>query len=376
MASTARDIPRIIRACEESFATTGRNVIAPRKFDPLPTPPNSVSTSLPKFGSNSYETSSITAQLALEGLEPYVNIRNHCSSSRKVRNDDDRDRSSRSDAIRDITPALLAQHHLPNILLEHGPLAICHIMGFLTIDVPGFSRIPPTKARRLVVSALKARSSTDNGGASNDGVIFEKVGRGRWEAKSKGCASTYPSGNQQPLSLITSALSLENLVKADKEQRRLDRTRLNTPSSIQTDDSNLLQYDDEVDVHIDDVAMMRNDTDKMSIDGDEVCSFSESEDDGIMSDEFADMTDDEDWAALGAAALRAASYSMSNPRNKFISSFAKVRKPSRSEGPSVSVKAKSNCKISFPNTDITSFEMNSNSLEREAIEALLRLGSV
>ena len=65
------------------------------------------------------------------------------------------------DASNAITPAMLAKHHLPGIMLGNGPRPIRYVMGELTQSVPGFSRIPPAKARRLVVAALESR---DGGG--------------------------------------------------------------------------------------------------------------------------------------------------------------------------------------------------------------------
>ena len=66
---------------------------------------------------------------------------------------------------------MLAKYHLPDIMLSHGPLAIRHIMGYLTTSVPGFAGIPPAKARRLVVGALEGRGG-EGGGVDGD-VEFE-----------------------------------------------------------------------------------------------------------------------------------------------------------------------------------------------------------
>ncbi len=57
--------------------------------------------------------------------------------------------------------------------------------------------------------------------------------------------------------------------------------------------------------------VLENEADKMSMDASASASASCSEapdDDVRMNDDPEDMTDDEDWAAVGAAALRAASY--------------------------------------------------------------------
>lgn len=129
--------------------------------------------------------------------------------------------------------------------------------------------------------------------------------------------------------------------------------------------------------------MLENEADKMSLDGDESCSSSEAPpDDELMGmdDDPADITDDEDWAALGAAALRAASYSASGPGHSFLSTHHVYIGGSRvGGGPSLSTMAKSvpmNPNYLQPNFNYSAFGMASDASEREAIEALLRLGSV
>lgn len=86
------------------------------------------------------------------------------------------------DAAAAITPAMLAKYHLPGIMLGNGPRPIRYVMGELTQTVPGFSRIPPAKARRLVVAALENRS----GGGVDGNVTFCKTSWGRWDAHVKG----------------------------------------------------------------------------------------------------------------------------------------------------------------------------------------------
>jgi len=110
----------------------------------------------------------------------------------------------------------------------------------------------------------------------------------------------------------------------------------------------------------------------MSLDGDASCSSSEAApEDEIMGDDPEDITDDEDWAAIGAPALRAASYSASGPNRTFLTS----RVPSGG-GPSLMAKSvpMQTSLLQPYNLDLSAF--GSDSQEREAIEALLRLGSV
>lgn len=84
-----------------------------------------------------------------------------------------------------ISPGLLAKYHLPRIFLDRGPLVISHILGILATSVPGFAGIPCAEAERLVVTALESCRSSEgeHGGGLNGNVIFEQVGRGRWDAR-------------------------------------------------------------------------------------------------------------------------------------------------------------------------------------------------
>ena len=84
-----------------------------------------------------------------------------------------------------ITPSLLAKYHLPRVFLDRGPLVISHILGVLAISVPGFAGIPCTEAKRQVLAALEScrSSEVEHGGGLNGNVIFEEVGRGRWDAR-------------------------------------------------------------------------------------------------------------------------------------------------------------------------------------------------
>ena len=114
------------------------------------------------------------------------------------------------------TPSILSNHHLTEILLDHWPLAIRHIMEHLNTSVLGFSRLSSDQASLLVVTALEFHGNDLNtlfpefsrissaetrhfwelmlkgfgsglrGGIHSDDIIFEKVGRGRWDARVRG----------------------------------------------------------------------------------------------------------------------------------------------------------------------------------------------
>ncbi|TGZ79124.1 hypothetical protein EX30DRAFT_117243 [Ascodesmis nigricans] len=153
-----------------------------------------------------------------------------------------------------ITPTLLAKHHLPGILLDHGPMAIRYITAHLIQTLPGFSAIPPARQRRLVVGALEGRG-VDN---SNSEVIFEKVGWGRWDARRKG-----------------------------------DPPRERQQATYSGETGVFIQSEEDEDVEMIDV---HNESETASSD-------EEMEEDD-------DMTDEEDWAQMGPEALRMDSFGL------------------------------------------------------------------
>ncbi|KAI5808881.1 putative Sin3 binding protein-domain-containing protein [Peziza echinospora] len=197
-----------------------------------------------------------------------------------------------------ITPSLLAKYYLPDILLERGPLAIRYLTGHLISSIPGFSNIPPAKQRRLVVGALEGRGGSSGTGESsgalaaggiNGDVIFEKVGWGRWDARRKGDPprevarvnnQSVPGISVLPPGSESTAMSpdVRNWVgesgvfmQSEDERSRRSISPLSSPAE---------------------------EADKMSLDEDASVSGSES------AGEDVDMTDEEDWAKMGAEMLR------------------------------------------------------------------------
>ncbi|PTB46405.1 uncharacterized protein TrAFT101_004140 [Trichoderma asperellum] len=354
LATAARDIPQASLSRDNLTAVAARSdpaMTVTRSRD-LPTPPNSISPSLPAHG--------LKAQLQkakLEAIDSDLDLHDNVSSH-------GRSLSPALESAGAITSSMLAKYHLPEILLNHGPLAIRHIMGYLTTSVPGFSGIPPTKARRVVVGALEGRGG-EGRGVDGD-VVFEKVGWGRWDARRRGQAArlrqaTPPSGP----SSYTAGIPIS---RASGRGLSLSRARLNAAGSS-GGESVQFSHDDHFDI-----SMMEHEADKMSMDDSASASCSEAPDDDIaMNDDPEDVTDDEDWAAVGAAALRADSYpnmaSAFEPglssntysgggMRTFPSNFRGVANP-----PQVKI-------------DYSAFPATSDAQEREAVEALLRLGSV
>ncbi|KAH6687151.1 putative Sin3 binding protein-domain-containing protein [Plectosphaerella plurivora] len=308
----------------------------------LPTPPNSISPALPPHG--------LKAQLQKAKLEPIDSD----LDLHEARDGSARRLSPSFDSAGSITPQLLAKHHLPEILLNHGPLAIRHIMGYLTTSVPGFAGIPPAKARRLVVGAMEGRGG-DGGGVNGD-VEFEKVGWGRWDARRRGHPSRRAS--TPPEQDYSSAIPIgKSAIRGP-----IDRSRLDAGSS-DAGHSLVYSHDDRHDL------MMEDEADKMSLDGSASASCSEAPDDDDMAmDDPDDMTDDEDWAAVGAAGLRAESYAAQSGRS-FLTS---VHSPGCMRAVSTGM-ARSPQPF---NLDFSALAATSDAQERDAVEALLRLGSV
>ncbi|CAN8097251.1 unnamed protein product [Discula destructiva] len=311
---------------------------------PLPTPPNSLSPGLAPHG--------LRAQLLKANLEaavPPFDLHSPDTAAHAVLG------SPADDSAGPLTPVTLAKYHLPNILLNNGPLAIRHITGQL-MDVPGFASIPPAKARRLVVGALEGRGSGGALGGPNGDVIFEKVGWGRWDARRRGQppreAASHPGHD-------ASSPHMSGIPIARGAPWNNERARVGEASSSRGD-SPVFSHDDRGFYMHDDQA------DKMSLDGSESASCSEAPEDMPMDDP-SDVTDEEDWAAIGAAGLRAASGSYSNSA-RWLSNFgSRFRSSGLVKVPQLSAIEYAAMAQGAPPPDAQ---------EREAIEALLQLGSV
>lgn len=282
------------------------------------------------------------------------------------------DRLSELDSAGAVTPALLAKHHLPEILLAHGPLAIRHIMGYLTATVPGFSRITSAKARRLVVAALEGRGNGAEGGGADGNVIFDKVGWGRWDARRKGQPPRdHQNHSITPPGSLPSSYSHGGMQVPDKQAWRGSSDRLGT--SFATSGGFSHSADEYHDV-------LENEADNMSMDGDEggYQSSEPQEPEDIEMDE-GDVTDEEDWQSIGADALRARSLppgSLPNSGGKIYQPAGYTNSTRYTSRPPLHL-AKSMPAHALP-TQNRNYHYPSNvndSQERAAIEALLSLGS-
>ncbi|KAK3692534.1 putative Sin3 binding protein-domain-containing protein [Podospora appendiculata] len=353
MASAVRDIATTSNR-DNLTAVAARSVPVTTHPTPLPTPPNSLSPTLPphglKFQLQRAKLERIDSDLDLHDRHDEHRSENHLGSPPY-------------DSAGAITPAMLAKFHLPEILLNQGPLAIRHLMGCLTSSVPGFAGIPPAKARRLVVGALEGRGSGGEGGGVDGDVEFEKVGWGRWDARRRGQPARDPTSRRGS---PTIGPYPTNIPISKGAGWSVDRSRLTASrSSADYGSPAAFSYDDR------DNLMLEHEADKMSMDDSASASCSEAPDDDVMmNDDPEDRTDDEDWAAVGAAALRASSFQA--PANQHFPSVNNVYSSSGGGMRSVSAAAGMARPPQFSNFHFSASELQ----EREAVEALLRLGSV
>ncbi|KAF7589311.1 DNA-binding proteins Bright/BRCAA1/RBP1 and proteins containing BRIGHT domain [Aspergillus hancockii] len=348
------------------FTSGGRESSRSGHPNMLLTPPNSISPTLPPHAFNGQNARlPASPPFATSHVDSDIDLGDADANSQNQHQTGAHD----PDSVGAITPGMLAKYHLPEIMLQHGPLAIRHVMGYLTTSVPGFSRIPPAKARRLVVTALEGRGCDEkNGGSAND-VIFEKVGWGRWDARRRGEQSRdAQQQNLSPPSSFSNSLSQRGI------QIPAKRDSLQPYGSSVTGDSAVFSFT-EMDYggHI-----SEHEADKMSLDGNDhgYCSSSVAPEEEIRDEDWGeeDVTDEEDWAQIGAAALRARSL---NGGGGFVNGLHSSPQL-RGGGPASSSLAKSAPRrppvqqlgFSLPDGMVGDTE------ERAAVEALLRLGSM
>ncbi|KAI4147244.1 MAG: hypothetical protein LQ341_001841 [Variospora aurantia] len=379
-------------AGKESFATVAaRPKSTGHHHGGLPTPPNSISPSLPPHGYKGRAPTAPPTPPPAATLDSDLDLQDavdHAKAQDKPQGAFSMARGQASlgdlDAAGAITPGMLAKHHLPGILLEHGPLAIRHVMGFLTTSVPGFSGIPPAKARRLVVGALESRGENGSLRGLDQDVIFEKVGWGRWDARQR---------NQLPRDRRAEHNSNGLQIPENNTSRQKHSRAGMGPASIGFSHDSEMEYDNP------DIDMLECEADKMSLDGAGSCSSDPYNDVPPRLDDLEEATDEEDWASIGAAALRQASFPLTGGSRIFNNSLYPPRPDPKSRGrghrsvlaTSVPITSytthlqqdaqpgpqhlqhqqqrQSNLPVAGPEGDI-------DSNDREAVEALLRLGSM
>ena len=339
----------------------------------LPTPPNSISPSLPPHGfKDGIEHPPLTPPA--HGVESDIDLQeaveHAAAQDHSARGYSGTTSPGALDSTGNITSSLLATHHLPDILLAHGPLAIRHIMGHLTTSVPGFSGIQPAKARRIVVGALEGRGGEASGGVNGE-VIFEKVGWGRWDAHMRGEPSKHVTRQSSPVSTrhrVHSPLPYARNTIHIPHRPRHPRNRMPSSNSLSAS------------------RRSENEADRMSMDDEGgSASCSEAPEDPFPEGDEGEVTDEEDWASVGAAALRAG---FSFPKGATAKSAGKydynerVRRESSAHlnkrkrtggGPSTSALAKSAPVLN--EAEMKDLMEGVSKDESDAVEALLQLGS-
>ncbi|MCJ1387725.1 DNA-binding proteins Bright/BRCAA1/RBP1 and proteins containing BRIGHT domain [Xylographa bjoerkii] len=305
---------------KESFAAVAARTVPGNTQRPgLPTPPNSISPNLPPQAYKKHDAADPPTPPANVLVDSDIDLQDAVDHAKAqdlpqrglVLTPDDGNLGT-LDTTGAITPSLLAKHYLPDILLNHGPLAIRHVMGYLTTSLPGFSGIPPAKARRLVVGALEGRGSGGESGGLHGDVEFEKVGWGRWDARHRGQPSKHdrsvrrssPTATRHqhhslrsPSPYASSGIRIPR--RANHSRHRMPTTSSRTPlthESLRSLDSDTNMLDPETEA------------DKMSLDDGSGSSSEAPDDDLIPADDLGDVTEEEDWASIGAAALRAGSF--------------------------------------------------------------------
>ncbi|EXJ82111.1 hypothetical protein A1O1_08180 [Capronia coronata CBS 617.96] len=347
----------------------------------LPTPPNSISPNLPPHGRRPSDHHGPMSPKSTQ-LDSDIDLQDAPGNPQPTAlSAEALDSLGDLDNAGAITPGMLAKHHLPDILLSHGPLAIRHIMGYLTTSVPGFSRITSAKARRLVVAALEGKGGgPENTGRDGD-VIFEKVGWGRWDARLKGHPPRERQGSAMtpPGSLPSSYSQIGLQVPGQRSWR----TASDNYGTSYTGNSAIFSHSE---MEYEDQDMLEHEADKMSLDGNEdgyVSSVAPEPLDVDLGD--GEITDEEDWASIGAEALRARS--LPNAARS-IPGTGRLYQPIATYSYQPRYRSKTPAEIAHtapsdpkPVNPPHSFSMPNgagvnNSQERAAIEALLSLGSM
>lgn len=336
----------------------------------LPTPPNSISPNLPPQGFKAKALKEVPgaslrqldSDIDLDEAVGHVNSHSMSFSSLA-------EPLYPAEEYGFITPTYLARTHLPAIVLDQGPIAIRTVMNILAETVPGFSDIPPAKARRIVVSALENRA----GGGMKGDVEFEKVGWGKWDARIKGQTVARERSRRivqespiSPPTLSAFSFSRSDALRIPGSNR--PGLKMRRPSSRSWMEETVTAGD----VNRESFDMVEDEADKMSIDGDEAAPHDLPDEEGSYEVPFYSDTDTEDWAGMGPAALRESSFS-GGGRSRYLSTSLKTRSRHLSARP-ISSRSVSHCRSNFAPLDFTGMDVDCQ--EQVAIEALMRMGSM
>ena len=381
MAAIAHKVPVSNIAVALGRANDGGHAPSTRS---LPTPPSSISPTLPAHKrrpppvAGNVSAPEDSMDIDLQDAVEHAAAQDHPSALSK-------EALAGLEATRQITALLLAKHHLPDIIVGHGAMPIREMMAHLTQSVPGFSGLPPAKARRLVVAALEHRA----GGGLHGEVKFEKVGWGRWSvAGSASQPRGMPIGGSRPGNGQTPPASIDSTAGSLQLPKLPNGRKGYSGSWAAGSWSPNRQGDDE------------EMADQMSLDDSEGSTDSDSASGMDLEEDLNDDTDQEDWSTLGPEALRQtrrgprreyrdynylSRTQTSNPRFRSTSAQAhslpqgRTATPNSKIHPSVPSASRGNHVVNAGlsnNGLIASSAVTGSGAEREAIEALIAMGSM
>lgn len=331
----------------------------------LPTPPNSISPNLPAHSLAARARKEVVGSPPSQ-VDSDVELGDAMDSAKPSglpTNSSDSGHGA-------ITPALIARDYLPGIILGKGQVPVKDVINHLCKTLPGFADIPPAKARRIVGAALEGHV-----GGPEGNVEFEKTGWGRWNAKirTQPLHTINENRSSTGVGVPSSAMKIPGSSAAQHKPRRISNGSWAADSSL----SSHSEHGDQDVFH--------QEVDAMSIDEDadhgtrypRPHSYNRNVDPNFYSD-----TDEEDWASMGTAALRAGSYGSGGRLHKHHKLHKGLRTKSPAPGGlsrSVPVQYRSHQnkrqQSQVPmNLDFTGIDANTQ--EREAIEALLRMGTM
>lgn len=355
----------------------------------LPTPPSSISPTLP-----AQKRRPIAGRLHTpeEGMDIDLQDAVEHAAAQDQPSALSKEALAGLDATRQITALMLAKHYLPDIIVGHGAMPIREMMAHLTQAVPGFSGLAPAKARRLVVAALEHRA----GGGMHGEVKFEKVGWGRWSVAASGSAARgLPIGGSRTGNRRTPPASVDSAGGLQIPKQRGDRDVYSGSWAAGSWSPHRIGEDEEM-------------ADQMSLDGSDDSTDADSASEMDLED-VDDETDEEDWSAMGPDSLRDArrgprreyrDYNYlsrtqtSNPRYRSASAQAHSLPQGRTATPVFkSTNMNSNAPFASRGNHVVNAGTTSSPLtttpfnasaggvagtgaEREAIEALIAMGSM
>ncbi|KAL9055593.1 MAG: hypothetical protein Q9162_003490 [Coniocarpon cinnabarinum] len=269
-----------------------------------------------------------------------------------------------------ITPSLIARDYLPGVILGKGQVPVKDVINHLCKHLPGFADIPPAKARRIVGAALEGHV-----GGPDGNVEFEKTGWGRWNARIR----------SQPLRTINEHYAATTggfsspAVKIPGAPSASVRKPRRTSAGSWAADSSMSSPDDQMD-HTE-PEVFHQDVDAMSVDGDgdQGMRYAPSHKQHAATATYSD-TDEEDWASMGPSSFWGSSVNSRGGIHKHM----KLHRGGRTRSPMPGGFARS-LPAGYPsaphqqprpplNLDFTGIDANTQ--EREAIEALIRMGSM